>query len=157
MPPTEPPTARAGAPRWLPAASLLLTVAGLAVAGYLTVEHYTASTTLACPETGVVNCQKVTTSAQSMVFGIPVALLGLLYFAAMGPLCLPVAWRSTRPQIRWGRIGAAALGVGSMVYLVYTELFTLNAICLWCTAAHVITLALFAVVVFGSAVIEPSG
>jgi uncharacterized membrane protein len=143
-------------PGWLPVASLLLVVAGIAVAGYLTVEHYTASTTLACPETGVVNCQKVTTSAQSVVVGIPVALLGLLYFAAMLPLCLPVAWRSARWELRSGRAGLSLVGVGFVVYLVYTELFTLNAICLWCTAVHVITLALFAVIVFGNALVEAS-
>ena len=152
---SRPPAVAVRVPRWLPVASLALVVAGLAVAGYLTVEHYTAPTTLACPETGVVNCQKVTTSAQSVVFGVPVAVLGLLYFAAMGPLCLPVAWRSTRPVLRRARIGLSVVGVGFVVYLLYTELFTLNAICLWCTAVHVITLALFAVVVFGGALVDP--
>jgi uncharacterized membrane protein len=134
--------------------SLVLAIAGLAVAGYLTVEHYTASTTLACPETGVVNCQKVTTSAQSAVFGIPVALLGLLFFAAMVPVSLPAAWRSGAAPLRWGRIGFALVGVGFVGYLVYTELFTLNAICLWCTAVHVLTVALFAVIAFGTAAID---
>jgi uncharacterized membrane protein len=38
-----------------------------------------------------------------------------------------------------------------VLYLVYTELITLNAICLWCTSVHVITFALFALVVFGYA------
>jgi uncharacterized membrane protein len=130
-------------------------VAGLAVAGYLTVEHYTASTTLACPETGVVNCQKVTTSAQSAVFGIPVVLLGLLFFAAMVPASLPAAWRSGNALLRRGRIGFTLVGVGFVGYLVYTELFTLNAICLWCTAVHVLTVALFAVVAFGTAAADP--
>ncbi|HKS99953.1 MAG TPA: vitamin K epoxide reductase family protein [Rugosimonospora sp.] len=134
---------------------MLIAVAGLAVAAYLTIEHYTASTTLACPETGVVNCQKVTTSAQSVVFGIPVALLGLVFFAAMLPLGLPVAWRAAHPLPRWGRAGFALVGVGFVFYLVYTELFTLNAICLWCTAVHVLTLALFAVVAIGTAVSVP--
>jgi uncharacterized membrane protein len=142
-------------PAWLPVVSLVLVVAGLAVAGYLTVEHYTASKTLACPETGVVNCQKVTTSAQSAVFGIPVAVLGLVFFVVMLPLCLPVAWRSARREVVWGRIGFGLVGVGFVVYLVYTELFTLNAICLWCTAVHVITVALFAVIAFGAALVDP--
>jgi uncharacterized membrane protein len=142
-------------PRWLPATALLLTLAGLAVAGYLTVEHYTASTTLACPETGVINCQKVTTSAESSVFGIPVALLGLLFFAVMVPACTGPAWRQGHPAIVWGRALFALAGVGFVCYLVYAELFVLDAICLWCTAVHVITLMLFAVVAWGTAVIEP--
>jgi uncharacterized membrane protein len=138
-------------PRWPAVATLVLSVLGLAVAIYLTVEHYTASASLACPESAVINCQKVTTSDQSVVFGIPVALLGLIFFVAMVPLCLPAAWRSRRPELRWGRLGAALVGVGFVFYLVYTELFTLNAICLWCTAVHVITVLLFAVVALGTA------
>jgi uncharacterized membrane protein len=141
-------------PRWLPVTSLLLVLAGVAVAGYLTVEHYTASTTLACPETGVVNCQKVTTSAQSTVLGIPVALLGLLFFLALVPACLPVAWRSGQPAVRWGRVVFALAGVGFVLYLIYAELFVLDAICLWCTAVHVIAVALFAVIALGTASLD---
>jgi uncharacterized membrane protein len=141
-------------PGWLPLVTLLLAVVGLAAAGYLTVEHYTASTTLACPERGVINCQKVTTSAQSTFLGIPVALLGLVFFAVMLPACLPAAWRSGHWMLRWGRMAFTLVGTAFVVYLVYTELFTLDAICLWCTAIHVITLLLFGVVVFGTAMAD---
>jgi uncharacterized membrane protein len=34
-----------------------------------------------------------------------------------------------------------------VLYLIYTELFTLNAICLWCTSVHIITILLFALIV----------
>src|SRR5207237_7175160 len=44
------------------------------------------------------SCAKVTQSPQSAILGVPVALLGLLYFAAIGPLHLPAAWR--RPRSR---------------------------------------------------------
>ena len=152
--PARPAAAPAAPPRWLPVASSLLALAGLAVSTYLTVEHYTAGKTLACPETGVVNCQKVTTSAQSAVLGIPVALLGLLFFLALVPLCLPVAWRSAHPAVRWSRVVLALIGVGFVVYLIYAELFVLDAICLWCTAVHVITIALFAVIALGTASVD---
>jgi uncharacterized membrane protein len=143
-------------PAWLPVVSLALAVAGLLVAGYLTVEHFTASTTLACPETGVVNCTKVTTSEQSKVLGIPVALLGLVFFVPMVIACLPPLWRDQRPAIRYGRLGLAGLGVLFVFYLVYAELFVIDAICLWCTAVHVLTVALFAVIAFGSALVTPA-
>jgi uncharacterized membrane protein len=138
-------------PRWPAVTTLVLSVLGLAVSVYLTIEHYTSSTTLACPETGVINCQKVTTSAESSIVGIPVALLGLIFFVAMLPLCLPAAWRSRRPELRWGRLAFTLVGIGFVIYLVYTELFTLDAVCLWCTAVHVITVLLFAVVALGTA------
>lgn len=142
-------------PRWLPIVTTALSVAGLLVAAYLTYEHFTASTTLACSDRGVINCLKVTTSAQSRVFGIPVAVLGLLFFAAMVPASLPVAWRTRSSAIRRGRIVAALIGVAFVFYLVYAELFVIDGICLWCTAVHVLTLALFAVILFGSAAVEP--
>lgn len=141
--------------RRLVVVSVALAAAGLLAAGYLTVEHFTASTTLACPDTGVLNCEKVTTSAQSKVLGIPVALLGLVFFAVMLAACLPAAWQRTQPAVRLGRLAFATVGVGFVVYLVYAELFVVDAICLWCTAVHVLTVALFAVVAFATALINP--
>jgi uncharacterized membrane protein len=40
------------------------------------------------------------------------------------------------------------------LYLIYAELFMLNAICLCCIAVHVLAPALFAVVGFGTAAAE---
>lgn len=141
---------------WVPLASLVLAVAGLAVAGYLTVEHFTASTTLACPNTGTWNCLTVTTSEQSRVFGIPVAPLGLGYFAALLALVVPAAWRSQSPAIRLARLALAASGVIFAAYLVIVELFVLDAICLWCTAAHALAVALFGVIALGTAYADPA-
>jgi uncharacterized membrane protein len=140
-----------GVPAWVPWSGIALSVAGLAVSIYLTVEHYTASTTLACPDTGVVNCQKVTSSPQSAVFGLPVVWLGLAFFAAMLVANLPALWRSHRPVVRQGRVALGLAGVGFVIYLIYAELFLLDAICLWCTAVHVLTVALFAVIAVGTA------
>lgn len=137
--------------KWAARMSAPLCVAGLGVAAYLTVEHFTTSTTLACPETGVINCQRVTTSPQSTVLGVPLALLGIGFFAAMLALCLPAAWKSPSPIIRRARLVLAASGVLFVLYLVYVELFVVNAICLWCTAIHVLAVALFAVIVFSFA------
>ena len=139
------------APGWARQASLLLALAGLAVSAYLTVEHYSSSTTLACPETGVVNCVKVTTSSYSTLAGVPVALLGLLFFAAMSFLCAPVAWRASNPWVGRARLVGAVTGVVMVVYLVWAELFRIDAICLWCTVVHALAVALFAVLVLGVA------
>lgn len=141
-------------PRWAVTGSLGLAAAGLAVSAYLTYEHFTASTTLACSDSGVVNCLKVTTSAQSKVFGVPVALLGLLFFVAMVPLCLPRAWAS--PRLDTPRLAASAVGVAFVLYLLYAELFVIGNICLWCTAVHAVALALFGVLLFGGALREPA-
>ena len=51
---------------------------------------------------------------------------------------------------------AGGVGVAFAVYLVYTELFTIHAICLWCTSAHVMAFLLFAVILFGESLGPPS-
>lgn len=149
------PGAAAVVPRWLPVTAVALVVAGLAASGYLTYEHFTASKTLACPDTGTVSCARVTSSEQSVFLGVPVAPLGLGYFVGMLVLVLPAAWRSPDARLRYARIAAAALGVCFVLYLVYAELFLIGAICLWCTVVHVVTVALFAVVVLGAAMADP--
>jgi uncharacterized membrane protein len=127
--------------------TLPLALLGLGVSVYLTYEHYSASATLACPDTGAINCVKVTSSSYSELAGVPVALLGLVYYVGVVALCLPVAWRATSPWVSRLRIAALAAGVGFVFYLVWAELFRIDAICLWCTVVHVSTVVLFAVVV----------
>jgi uncharacterized membrane protein len=134
------------APRWAAPASLLVCVLGLLDAIYLTVEHYTASTTLACSDTGTINCLKVTTSSYATVLGVPVADLGVVFFAVMTVLCLPQLWRRTDRRTRTVRLVAAAVGMMSVLYLLWVELFRVNAICLWCTGVHVLTFTLFVIV-----------
>jgi uncharacterized membrane protein len=142
-------------PRWASPSAVLLCMAGLGVSVYLTVVHYTASITLACPDTGTINCEKVTTSPQSVIFGVPVAVLGLVFFASLVVLNLPAAWRQSSPFLRRSRMGLATGGVGFAVYLIYTELFTVHAICLWCTSAHVLAFLLFGVILFGQSLARP--
>jgi len=139
------------APRWAGIVGPLVALAGVGVAGYLTYAHYTTATVLACPENGLINCAKVTTSSYSVIAGVPVALLGLLFFAVMAVLQLPVMWRSRLRGLRPARVAAALGGVVLVIWLVYAELFRLDAICLYCTAVHVLTVALFVVTVLGTA------
>jgi Vitamin K epoxide reductase family len=73
-------------PVWFQLVTWFLSLAGLGVSIYLTIAHFTESKLAGCSESGLVNCTKVTTSAQSYVFGIPVAVLGLAFFVvALGP------------------------------------------------------------------------
>jgi uncharacterized membrane protein len=140
-----------GAPAWLRWATLMLSLGGLGVSIYLTIAHFNTSVTLACPATSTINCEKVTTSPQSYVFGIPVAVLGLAFYVFMVAANSPWAWRSAWPPLRWARVGSVVAGILFVLYLVYTELFTIGAICLWCTSVHVITFFLFGLIVFAAA------
>jgi uncharacterized membrane protein len=139
-------------PRWPWLAGTILSVLGLGVAGYLTYEHYTSSASLSCPAGGgIVDCLKVTTSQYARIHGIPVAVLGLVFFAVMLGLQSRPAWTSSSLALRIGRLAWSVVGVGTAAWLIYAELFKLNAVCLWCTAVHVLSLLLFAVTAFGTA------
>lgn len=136
---------RAAAPARMTASSRLslgLATAGSAASAYLTVEHYTANASLACPQARAIDCAKVTSSSWAMVGPMPVALLGLLYFAAMVVLCGPPLWRE--PRLDAARLALAVAGVASAIYFVWVELFRLDAICLWCTAVHLCAFGLLA-------------
>jgi uncharacterized membrane protein len=137
-----------GPPRWVPYAALVLCLFGLGVSTYLTIEHYTGNHSLECPATGgAINCLKVTTSPQSMVFGIfPVAVLGLAFFVAFTAINLPPLWRVRDVRVAWVRLFMAITGIGMVIYLLSAELFSIGAICLWCTSVHVVTFLLFVLV-----------
>ena len=141
-------------PRALAPLTLALCAAGAAVSGYLTVVHYTTTVKLACSATGVINCEKVTTSAQSMVAESRLRSWGSC--SSRSPRCC--AYR--RPGAQTHRLcGSDAWpgccgGALMMIHLIYAELFQIDAICLWCTAVHVILVALFIAVVVGEAMVS---
>lgn len=153
--PTARPAAQRRVPRWLPPTALTLCLLGLAFSAYLTYDTFLTSTALICPEGETFNCTKVTESAWSKLFGIPVAPLGLLFFAGMTVLCLPRFFRRVGRTFDAVRLVGACLGLVMVFYLVWAELFRIHAICLWCTGVHVVTFLLFVVLLFGQALIEP--
>lgn len=148
--------ARRVVPGWVVIGSLVLVGLGLVLSAYLTYEHFSATATLACPPGETFNCTKVTQSQWSYLFGIPVALLGLLYFVAMTALCMPNVWRRPEAWLDRVRLAMAILGVVFVAYLVWAEVAKIGSICLWCTGVHVVTFVLFCVVLFGQILIDPA-
>jgi len=122
----------------------------LAVAGYLAVAHYTSPSLLVCSDRGMVDCAQVTSSPQSAIAGVPVAVLGVLFFMAMALLTLPPAWRSQSTAIKAARLGLVWVGICLVLWLIYAELFLVHAICLYCSLVHVITFALFVLILFNN-------
>ena len=141
----------AAPPLWFQLTTWILSLGGLGASIYLTIAHFNTSVTLACPATSTINCEKVTTSPQSYAFGIPVAVLGLAFYLFLAVANSPWVWRMTWPPIRWARTGSMVVGILFVLWLVYAELFKIGAICLWCTSVHVITFALFVLIMFSFA------
>jgi uncharacterized membrane protein len=145
---------KTGVPLWLQLSTLVLSIAGLGVSIYLTIEHFTNNATLACSINSVVNCEAVTKSPESMVFGIfPVAVLGLAFFVVMVPLTTPWAWQARwrKRELALIRLASLVVGMGFVIYLIYVELIQVGYICLWCTSVHAITFVLFVLTVLATA------
>jgi uncharacterized membrane protein len=111
-----------------------LTMAGVAlisvgISSYLLQAHY-AGTSVVCSTGG---CQAVAQSTYSEIFGVPVALVGLVGSLAILASLL-------RGDV-FGRAAAVALTLSGLVfavYLVLLQLFVIDAVCEWCVANDVL-------------------
>lgn len=120
-----------------------LSLLGIADSIYLTIAHLTSPAVLACPENSFINCSKVTTSPYSVLFGIPIVYLGLLFFISMLVLQLPRFWDNQNKWFNIVRLSLSTIGLFMVFYLVYAELDLINAICIFCTGVHILTVGLF--------------
>jgi uncharacterized membrane protein len=71
----------------------------------------------------------------------------------MTALCLPALRRSPASSLRAVRLATAAGGNAFVLYLARAELYKIDTICLWCTAVHILTAALFGVIAVGTALL----
>lgn len=106
-------------------AILCLAGAGLSIASLRS--HYTASATEYCDLNALFNCDIVNRSKYSELFGIPVALIGMLGYLAL----LGLTTRTTR-SFELLRFYASFVGLVFGLYLAYIEEFVLQTWCLLC-------------------------
>ena len=115
--------------------SLVIAAIGLLVSIYLTYTHYT-NTHVACPDTGIINCNAVLGSPYAYLLGIPLATLGLLYFIAYIVL---LALRRYDDVLLWN-----GLGMGFVLYVWFLE-YIVGHICIYCTAVHIVVILLLVI------------
>jgi len=131
-------------PRWAVATTFVLSLIGLGLSIYLTVIHFDKQL-LVCSDSGLINCSKVTTSAQSRFLGVPVAFLGLGDYLVMTVLNSPWAWRAKAYWLHVVRFVLAIVGMCFVLWLISAELLIINSICLYCTGVHIVTFAMLIV------------
>lgn len=135
-------------------ACFILSLIGLGISIYLTIAHFTSSSILACPNTGTINCTKVTTSAQSYFLKVPVAIWGSAFYLYLSLLNSPIGFK--RQNLRTLRLISLILGVIFVLYLISAELLVIDSICLWCTSVHLVTILLFGAVIYDYFMIAPA-
>ena len=124
----------------------ILAVGGIAVSSVSLQHHYASSKTAYCDIGEAFNCDIVNRSAYSSIFGIPVALIGMLGYAALAGLATVYRQRQETPAMLFG---ASAAGLAFALYLTYIEGRVLGVWCILCLSS----LALIATTTILAAVI----
>ncbi len=124
--------------RW---ASIILTILGMADAAYLYIYKLSSNDKM-CLGSG--DCATVNYSRYSEVYGIPVALLGLLaYLAIFSILILEKQFPPLKENGNLLVFGISLVGVLFSAYLTYIELFVIHAVCPFCVASAVVLALIF--------------
>ncbi len=109
-----------------------LAVGGAVVSSVSLYHHYGTSSTSYCDFGDSFNCDIVNRSTYSVVFGIPVALIGVVGYLAL--LLLATFYRDKTETVPILSIGSLA-GLGFALYLTYIEGFVLAAWCILCLSS----------------------
>jgi len=119
----------------------LLAFVGMVVALYDSISRI-MGIPLFCPFAGN-GCDTVQNSPYAVIFGIPLAFLGVLGFG--GYLVLAYLGRLSKPGSQWYLYALLALNVlthCAMAYFSYLELAVIHAVCSLCVFAAVLNVAL---------------
>lgn len=129
--------------------ALALSLIGLLDSLFLSYKHLTINP-LYCSNFG---CDVVTTSAYSVMFGVPVAFLGVIYYGSLLILTAVYILRR-RKSLLWMSRAVVSVGVLLSGWFVYVQFFILGEICPYCILSAVTTLILAAVLWSGRAVFK---
>ena len=117
----------------------ILAVCGITVSSVSLQHHYATSKTAYCNIGEAFNCDIVNRSEYSSLFGIPVALIGMLGYAALVGLATVYRERRETPAMLFG---ASTAGLAFALYLSYIEARVLGVWCILCLSSLTIIAAM---------------
>ena len=119
-------------------AFVFMALIGVGVMWYLTGLHYSDSDSAACDISATLSCKSVNVSEYSEIMGIPVSVMGLVYFAV---ILLVGLFAYNRENVK--RIGyVSILFLGPSLYLTSLEAFVIGSWCLFCEYSKVLMLGM---------------
>lgn len=122
-------------------AVLLFASIGLVDAGYLTFKHLTGGE-VTCDAISGANCDVVLGSMYSTIFGIPLALLGALYYLTVLTLWTVYLKKGDNRLLQF-IFGITGIGFLTSLYLIYIQAFVLYAYCAFCILSALTSTLLF--------------
>jgi len=131
---------------------LLLSLLGIIVSGYLTSISSTSDNNL-CDISETLSCSAVKSSKYSELFGVPVALLGLVGYSVLGLICWGIYQKPFWEKRINYSLAHQFLSINSLLffsggavffsfYLSYTEFFLIEKICIFCLVSQFIILSI---------------
>ena len=121
--------------------TIALTIIGLLVSIYMTIYKFTNNESMCIGSSG---CSEVNASRYSEINGIPVAVLGVVGYAAI----LALLFLEQRPgfiQENGSMIffGISLIGFLFTLYLIYLEIALIKAYCPFCLASQAVMIVIF--------------
>jgi len=128
---------------------LAFSIIGLAASSMSAYVHYRLLTdpsyTSFCDVNASVNCTQAYLSRYGSLWGVPVALWGVLFFVVVLLLVIAAARASTpaRGAIPGYVFLMSTVGLAIVLYLAWASFFQLHTICLFCATTYVAVIAIF--------------
>jgi uncharacterized membrane protein len=97
-----------------------------------------------CSLNPIISCGNIMKSEQAHAFGFPNPMIGMVAYPVV--IALAVGMLAGARYRRWfwlGLQGGTLFGVGFVTWLQYQSLYNIGSLCLWCSLAWVVTIALF--------------
>jgi uncharacterized membrane protein/predicted DsbA family dithiol-disulfide isomerase len=108
-----------------------------------------------CDINAMLSCTEVYSSPYSMMFGVPVAILGVLWFVLI--LLLVATTGRAKQKVQENLAGyvfaLSTLALAAVLYLAYSSFFVLRLACIFCTLTYVAVIGIF--IVSGAATAFP--
>lgn len=131
-------------PNWLTISFLVIGAAGFVDATYLTAKHFLGSPVTCSILHG---CEQVTTSQYALILGIPVALLGSLYYLSL--LLLTGLYIQTKHRFLFLAANLiTVMGFLASLRFVYLQVFVIKALCIFCMGSAITSTILFILTLF---------
>ena len=116
----------------------IIALLGFADATFLTFEHY-SNVIPPCTTTG---CETVLTSSYAEIFGIPVAVLGALYYLVL-LVCFVAHLESKKPDLLAWALRGTVVGFIMSMWFLFAQAFILHAFCQYCLGSVTTSTILF--------------
>ncbi len=123
---------------------IILAFGGILDSYYLTLEHF-SGTIPPCVGGFFPDCGKVLTSPYSVVFGVPLALLGMIHYSILTLFIFLSIYTEKKLFIRILFL-LTAFGMVVSLYLIFLQGFIIRALCQYCILSAFISFMLYFVV-----------